>query len=246
MLLRYLVSGARLRAVLVIVATMLIAAFLGTTTAYAGEGVDAIRYNEVDLQTEIMREVENDQIVASVYAELQETNPAALQNALNKISAEARKVSTGFGTVKVRTGSNQTYPVYDRNNKLIAWRGRSEMRIESKDFPAVAKLIAQLQSSMQLGGVSFAVSPELRRQTEQEMLKEAVQSFRERADVLTQALGGKSYRLRKLSVQTSANVQPRPMATMRAAKADMESYEPVLEGGTSQVNVGAVGTIEVE
>ena len=246
MLLRYLFSGVRLRAALIIAATMLVAALLGTTTAYAAEGFDAVRYNEIDLQTEITRDVQNDQIVASMYAELQETNPAALQNALNKIAAEAHKAAGGFGSVKVRTGSNQTYPVYDRNNKLIAWRGRSELRIESKDFPAVAKLIAQLQSSMQLGGVSFAVSPELRRQTEQEMLREAVQSFRERADILTQALGGKAYRLRKLSVQTSASVPPRPMMTMRAAKADMESYEPVLEGGTSQVNVGAVGTIEVE
>lgn len=246
MLLRYFVSGARLRAALVIAVAMFFAALLGTTTAHAHNDDDRVRFNQVDLQTEVMSEVENDLIVASLAAELQETNPATLQNALNKIVGEAHKVAGEFKTVKVRTGHNQTYPVYDRNNKLVAWRGRSELRLESNDFSAVAQLISKLQSSMQLGGVSFSVSPELRRQTEEKLLQEAVQSFRQRADLLTQTLGGKIYRLRTLSVQTSSSVPPRPMMTMRAAKADMESYAPVLEGGTSQVNVGAVGTIEVE
>mgnify|MGYP001156627652 FL=1 len=242
MMLRRFWSAVRSRAVLATGSVLLV--LLGATAARAHESIEAVRYNEVDLQTEVMREVQNDQMFASLYAELQEANPAELQNALNKIAQEAHKIAGEFKSVKVRTGYNQTYPVYDRDNKLVAWRGRTELRLESKDFPSMAKLIARLQPSMQLGGISFGVSPELRKKTEEELMKEAVASFRQRAQVLTEALEGKRYRLRKLSIQTSDGAPPRPMMTMRAAKA--ESYEPVLEGGTSQVNVGAVGTIEIE
>lgn len=245
MLLRRLCNAVpvRVRAALVIGATLFAAALFGAHTAYAHE--TAPRYNQVDLQTQVMREVDNDLIRATMYAERQESDPAALQNALNKIAAEAHAAARDFTTVKTTTGRNNTYPVYDRNNRLIAWRGRSEVRLESKDFPAVAKLIARLQSSMQLGNVSFSVSPELRRQVEQEMLQEAVDSFRERAGILTRALGGKSYRLRQLSVHTSGGSPVQPMMA-RAAKADAaESYAPVLEGGTSHINVGATGSIEV-
>ncbi len=215
--------------------------------AHAQAPLEAARYNEVDLQAEVTREVRNDQLNATMYAEMQHAGAAELQNALNRIAADALKAAADFKGVKVQTGYIQTYPVYDRANKLSAWRGRTELRLESRDFAAAAGLIGRLQASMQLGGVAFSVSPELRRQTERELMQEVVQAFRERADVLTQALGGKGYRLRKLSVQTAEGAPPpRPMMTMRAAKADMESVPPSFEGGTSQVNVGAVGTIEVE
>lgn len=213
---------------------------------HAQAPLEAVRYNEVDLQAEVAREVQNDQLSATMYAEMQHAGAAELQSALNRITADALKIAADFQDVKVRTGYIQTYPVYDRANKLSAWRGRTELRMETRDFAAAAKLIGRLQTSMQLGGVAFSVSPELRRRTERELMQEVVQAFRDRADVLTQALGGKSYRLRKLSVQTAEGVPPpRPMA-MRAAKADMESVPPSFEGGTSQINVGAVGTIELE
>lgn len=244
MLLRRFCTARRLRAALVIGAALMPAAFLGATSAQAHDSA-AMLYNQVDLNTQVMREVENDLIRASLYAELQNADPAALQNELNRIAAAAHAAAREFDSVKASTGHNRTYPVYDRSNRLIAWRGRSELRLESKDFAAVAKLIGRLQSTMQLGNVSFSISPELQRKTEQEMLQEAVDSFRERAGLLTRALGGKSYRLRKMSVHTSGGA-PVPMMAVRSAKAaDAESYAPVLEGGTSHVNVGANGTIEV-
>jgi predicted secreted protein len=232
--------------VAMVVAGVWLALPLMAPPAHAQAPLEAVRYNEVDLQAEVTREVRNDQLNATMYAEMQHASAAELQSALNRIAADALKAAAEFADVKVHTGYIQTYPVYDRANKLSAWRGRSELRVESRDFTAAAKLIGRLQSSMQLSGVVFSVSPELRRQTERELMEEVVQAFRDRAGVLTQALGGKSYRLRKLSVQTAEGVPPpRPMM-MRAAKADMESVPPAFEGGTSQVNVGAVGTIEVE
>ncbi|HKO87404.1 MAG TPA: SIMPL domain-containing protein [Burkholderiales bacterium] len=203
------------------------------------------RYNQIDLQVDVSREVQNDLMNATMYSELNEANAGQLTQKLNRIGNDAVALAKQHKAVKVRTGYNQTYPVYDRNNKLVGWRGRTEVRLEGKDFAAVSDLIGALQSTMQLGGVSFSVSPELRRDTQNELMKEVVAAFRARADILKQALGAKSYKLRSLAVNTEGGGGPRPVAmSMRAEKA--ADMAPSFEAGTSEIQVFASGGIEVE
>jgi predicted secreted protein len=205
------------------------------------------RWNQVDLQAEAMREVQTDTVQATLYVELTDASPAALAAQLNRVTADALRTAADFKSVQVRTGGNTTFPVYDRNQKLTGWRGRAEVRVESKDFPAAAQLIGKLQASLQLGQVSFAVSPDLRRKTENDLIVDAVAAFRSRADVATKALGGKSYRIRRLSLNTQgAYPQPRPYMGRVAPAAAEVAPPPPLEGGTATVTVGAAGTVEVE
>ncbi|MGH8699391.1 MAG: SIMPL domain-containing protein, partial [Burkholderiales bacterium] len=143
-----------------------LAASLLASTALAQPQPEPPRYNQVDLQAEVAREIQNDLMLASVHAEASDASAAKVADQLNRLTADALKTAAGFKAVKARSGFNQTFPVYDRNNKLTGWRGRAEIRLESKDFAAMASLIGKLQSSLQLGSVTFTVSPELRRQTE--------------------------------------------------------------------------------
>lgn len=220
--------------------------FLCCVSGFAFAHPEPDRFNEVELQAEVSREVQNDVLHVTLYAEFNETNPADLADKLNRVANDALKAAAEFKTVKTRSGSSHSYPVYDRNTKLTGWRGRSEIRLESRDFAAAAKLIGKLQSTMQLGGMHFDVSPESRRKIEQELMQQAVAAFRERAQVLTQALGSKSYKIRKLSVNTGGGAVPMPRNyEMRAAKADAVTA-PVLEGGTTQIQVTTNGSIQVE
>ncbi|MGA8053212.1 MAG: SIMPL domain-containing protein [Burkholderiales bacterium] len=207
------------------------------------------RWNQVDLEAEVAREVQNDTVVATLYTEVNEANPAIVASQMNRTVADALKAAGGVKSVKPRTGGNFTYPVYDKANRVTGWRGRAEIRLESQDFQAMADLIGKLQASMQLAGVAFAVSPELRRRTENELIEEAVAAFRARAEVATRALGGKSYRIRRVALDTTgAFPAPRPFTMHRGsvAMAAEAPPPPPLEGGTSSVRVGAAGTIEVE
>jgi predicted secreted protein len=220
---------------------------LGAGSAFAQMPVDAVRFNQVDLQAEVSREVPNDLMNASLYAEASDPSAARVADQLNRLGAEALKTAGEFKTVKARSGYAQTYPVYDRANKLTGWRGRTEIRLESKDTQALAALIGKLQSTMQLGGISFIVSPELRRQTENELITEGVAAFRARADIAAQALGGRSYKIRRVGLNTGGFAPgPRPMAAARMAPQSAEVAPPVFEAGTSMVNVVAAGTVEVE
>lgn len=211
------------------------------------QAVEAARYNQVELQAEASREVQNDLMHASLYAEVSDPSAARVADQLNRISAAALKAAGEVAAVKARSGANHTYPVNDRAGKLTGWRGRSEIRLESRDNRAMAALIGTLQATMQLGGVSFSVSPELRRKVEDELIDEAVAAFKARADIAAKAIGGRSYRIRRIALATGGTQpSPRPMAARAMSLQAAEVAAPVFEAGTSVVNVVASGTVEVE
>jgi predicted secreted protein len=206
----------------------------------------APHYNVVELQAEAQREVPNDTLSASLYVELNDANPAALANAINKAVNEALRVAKDYKSVRVRSGSNQTYPVYTKGKLLQGWRGRAEIRIEGKDFEAASGLIGKLQAGMQLGNLGFSVSPEARRQAENELIVEAITAFKARAEIVRGALAGRGYKLQRLNVNSGHSAPPPRFAMARALAAGApEVAAPDFEGGVSQIAVSAAGAIEV-
>ena len=215
----------------------------------AKRGAPAMRQqrdNIVELQAEAQREVPNDTLTAQLYVEATDAVAAQVSNTLNRTINEALKIAADSKTVRVRSGNSQTYPVNDRTQKLTGWRGRSEIRLETRDFQAGAALIGKLQSTLQLSGMSFSVSAEARRAAENELITEAVAAFRARADIVRQALGGSSYRVRNMSISSGGFVPPRPVFARAMSAAAAEVAAPQLEGGLSQVTVSVSGAIAVE
>jgi predicted secreted protein len=217
-------------------------------SAFAQGSLEPPRFNQVDLQAEVSREVQNDLMNATVFTEVNDPSAARVADQVNRITAEGLKSAGEFKSVKARSGFSNTFPIYDRQGKLTGWRGRSELRLESKDTAAMAGLIGKLQSTMQLGGVSFSVSPEVRRQTENEMINDAVAAFRTRADIAAKAIGGRTYKIRRIGINAGGFAPgPRPMAMARAAAGSApEVAPPAFEAGTSMVQVSVNGTVEVE
>ena len=215
-----------------------------------GQGVNppAPRYNLVELQAEAQREIPNDLLAATLFVE--ETNPAPAARAatLNRAVAEALKVARDFPQVKARTGNNATYPVYaPRTTQLQGWRGRAEIRLETRDFAAGSALIGKLQASMQLAGVGFSVSPEARKAAENELIAEAITAFRARAEIVQKAMAGKGFRIERLNISTGQNSPP-PRLMMATARAPSEAAmaPPPVEAGASIVTVVVGGAIEVQ
>jgi predicted secreted protein len=223
--------------------------YLAASLALAGTALaadPAPRYNTIELQADAQREVANDTLSASLFVELNDANPAALANAINKAANEALRVARDYKSVRVRSGNNQTYPVYAKGNVLQGWRGRAEIRIESRDFEAASGLIGKLQAGMQLGSLSFSVSPEARRQTENELIAEAIGAFKSRADIVRGALAGRGYKILRLNVNSGSSAPPPRFAMARALAAGApEVAAPNLEGGVSLVTVTLGGAIEV-
>ena len=204
------------------------------------------RYNTIELQADAQREVANDTLTATLYAEASDASAAQVATTLNRALNEALRLAGDVKAVRARSGNNQTYPVYDRAQKLTGWRGRAEIRIESRDFQAAAALVGRLQASLQLASMQFSISTEARKAVENELVTEAIGAFRARADIVRQALAGKSYRLKRLAINTGGFVAPRPIMARALAAASAEVVAPQFEGGMSQVTVTVSGTVEIE
>ena len=204
------------------------------------------RYNTVTLQADAQREVQNDLLNATLFVEVNDATPAGVANAVNKTVNEALRVAKEYKNVRTRSGNNQTYPVYSKANQLQGWRGRGEIRLESKDFEAASALIGKLQSAMQLSGIQFTVAPDSRRTVENELIAEAIAAFKARAEIAKAALGGRGYKLQNLNVSSGRNVPPpAPYMAMARAQAAPEVATPNLEAGVSVITVNANGTVEI-
>ena len=223
-----------------------IALLFGLLSLHGWAHAESEPYNRVDFQVEAAREVANDLLVAGMSIEVQDKQPARVAQQINAALNDALKKAAAFGNVKVTSGGQNTYPVYGKNNQVDAWRGHADIRLESRDFKAAGELIMQLQSTLQLTGLDFTLAPDTRAQGESALIAEAIKAFQARADAIRAAVGARSYK----NVRFSINSGRPPIfakTMMRAAPmAEGAIPEPEFAGGDTRMSVQVSGTIELQ
>ena len=109
----------------------------------------------------------------------------------------------------------------------------------------------ELDAFTQVEGVSQAIIGDVpfgRQTSEDALLKDAVNAFKARAQLATEALGGKGYKIVNLNFNTNGYPQPfmrAPTMMMKSGSMDAESVTPDVEAGTSKVIMTADGVVEV-
>lgn len=213
----------------------------GLNSATAAEGA-ATRYNQVHFQVERSRPVDNDRMHAVLYVTAEDPDAARLADEINRTMDWALKAAKTKTNVQARTTGYRTYPVKE---KLKRWHATQELQLESADFAALGGLIGQLQERLQVGSIYFSISPERRKLVEDELITQALDAFKQRAELVRRQLAARSYRLVDVSVNTGGAPPPAPM--MRGAFMESASVAPpALEAGASALTVSASGTIELQ
>lgn len=193
----------------------------------------------VSFDARVSREVPNDELAAVLAVELHGPDPAALAQAANRRMAEALKLAAAVPAVRARSGNYQTFPRYDRNQRIESWQVSQELRLESADFDAVTRLIGKLQESLVVRSMAVRLSDEARRGAEDALLGEAIAAFRARAELVRAAMKASGYRIRSISIAAAEGPSPRPFEAR--AMAQPAAVEP----GASQVSVTATGSIQL-
>ena len=222
----------------------------GTLASYASAAEnEPFNYNLINIQAEASRQVSNDEMHAVLYIEKSNKQPAALSSQITQLMNQGMAIAKKYPQVKVETGAQSTYPIYDNDTtKFKEWRGRAEIRLESKDFKATSQLISELQQNFQTQSVNFTVSDEQRKKVENELMIEASKNFQQRAQMVSQAWNKPSYNLVNLNLNTN-NYFPQPIM-MRAsmAKFDVANAAPAQDvaAGESKITVNANGSIQLK
>ena len=217
-----------------------------TTPAFAQQN-EQLNYNLVNIQAEVARKVSNDEMHAVLYIEKSNKQPAELAVQITQLMNQAMASAKKYPQVKVETGSQTTYPIYDNDSrKLKEWRGRAEIQIESTDFKAASQLVSELQQNFQTQSINFSVSDAQRKKVENELMVEASKNFQQRALTLSQAWNKSGYNLVNLNLNTN-NSYPQPIM-MRASMAKFSGAEAAdaqdVAAGESKITVNANGTIQ--
>ena len=202
--------------------------------------------DQVSFQVEVGRDVENDRATAILNVTAEALKPAKLADTINSTMSWALEQASENQKVKSRSGAYQTYPVYE-DKKIVRWRGRQELQLESQDVDELSELVGTLQNRLQMHSLQFSVSPDKRRQVEEELTEQALGAFQQRAEIIRKSLGAPGYMLMEVNVHTAG--QDRPIPIVRAEAASMMSRSsvspPAMEQGTSRVSVRASGKIRL-
>ena len=204
-------------------------------------------YDQLTFQTEVKEEVQNDEVRATMYKKAQASDAKTLATTLNTSINNAMKIAKRYPSVTVSTGQQRTYPRYDKNDKIIGWTGQANIDLKSTDFVATSQLIADLQQTLVMENLNFGVSDAKKDALEQKLMTDASRAFQQQAKNLTRAWDARGYRVVTVNLNTNNNNYPRPMYSMRAESAAMDSAVPSqnFESGNSTISVTANGTIEL-
>lgn len=226
---------------LIVTAFALVFAVAGPATA----ADDTPRYNQVHFQVERSRPVDNDRMHAVLSLTAEDDNAARLADQVNRAMDGALKTAKARPKIEVRTGSYRTWPVYDKD-KIRRWRATQELLLEGADFAELGNLIGQLQERLQVNSIHFSVSPPRRAAVEDELIAQALDAFKQRAELVRKQFAAKGYRLVNVAINTGAG-QPVPLMRGMAMEAmDKSAAPPALEAGTSLLGVNVGGMIELQ
>jgi predicted secreted protein len=189
-------------------------------------------------------EVENDTVTATLSANAEDRDPGRVSEAINDAMAWALAQARKQEQVRSRTASYQTYPVYD-DGKIVRWRGRQELVLESQDVERVSQLMGTLQERLQVQAVQFSVSEDKRQSAEERLVRQALADFLRRAGLVAEALDAKGYELANVDIHSGGYQPPVPLRAEAMSVARAAAAPPALESGTSRVEVRVSGSIRL-
>jgi predicted secreted protein len=203
-------------------------------------------YDRIELHSTASAEVENDTLIAVLYAQKEGNEPLQLSNSVNQLISQAVKEAKGKEGIKVQTLGYQTSPIYQQK-RLTGWRVRQSIRLQSMHSDRLSELLNKLQSSLALDSISYSISPAQREKVEESLTLQAIDAFRKRADLVTKQFGRKAYRLVKMQIAASdRSVRPFPRRASMMAMGGAAEAAPTLEAGSQTVQVEITGTIELQ
>jgi len=200
-------------------------------------------YDRVHLSASAQQQIENDTIIATLYAEEEGSNPAQLADLVNKKIEWAVSLVKQHKDIKLQTNSYATNPIYN-DKKISRWRVRQSIRLESRNMAKVSELLGQLQEKLALQGLQFAVSSALKTKTDDGLIADALSAFEKRASLVAKQLKRKAYKIVDINISTSGGAR---INRNYARTAMVESVAaPAVEAGDQTVQVTVSGSVELE
>lgn len=193
-------------------------------------------------------EVQEDWLTASLRAEIENTDPVALQNEINTLMKKAVDKAKTLKDARVSTEGYYVYPFYPdtkqpqsdaEREQSKKWRGSQSVSISGKDAQSILNIVGELQAmGLSTSGLYYSLSTEVTESTRDSLMEAALKKIDEKAKRAGKAINKPHADLIEISIDTNTPSYGRPVM-MRAMAADsmMEKSvsTPVAEPGMTEV-----------
>lgn len=199
-------------------------------------------FNQVNLQAQVERDIPNDQLTVTLAVEEEGKEAAKIADKINQDMDWALQIVAQHKDISASTQSYNTFPVYDKRT-VIGWRAIQQLELKSLNITVLSDLIGRLQERLQVKNMRFSPTSETQAKYENELIEEAMVSFKQRVEIVKKHMDQKDVRIVNLHVNTGGGY-PQPiyaesrMMTMEAKSA------PVVEAGTSNITVTVSGSVQ--
>jgi predicted secreted protein len=217
---------------------------LGTLLHGAASAQEEPRYNRVDLMASASMDVENDLLIAIVFAEVEDNDQADAADAVNRAISWAAERADAVSSIEAQTTNYNTRPVYANGRRIVGWVARQSLRLESQDAEALSELLGELQQRVAIQSINYGISRAARDAAEDELIAEALARFSRRASLVARELGQDGYRIVHINVGTAGGFRPQEAMMRTMAVADVAA--PTIEAGTQTMSVTINGTVELD
>lgn len=231
-----------------LLAATLLASCAAVATAQSAMPMDHHREpaGVLNLDARATADVPTDTVSMTLAVEQEGADPGTISSALSQRTQRVINEAKRTPGVTAESGGFTIYPSNDKNGRISAWRGRAEVRLESKDFAAVSKLAGEVANQMQVQNIAFSLSREARAAVESKLADEAIAGFRTKAQQNAKAFGYSSYTIRTVNVGQAGTVAPMARAYMaKPMMAEAMSAPVPVEGGKAQVTVTVSGSVQM-
>ncbi len=220
-----------------------IIAFLITVTGFTVFAHDSEPlFNQVNLQAQVERDIPNDQLTVTLAVEEEGKEAAKIADKVNQDMDWALQIVAQHKDINSSTQSYNTSPVYDKRT-VIGWRASQQLELKSTNITALSDMVGKLQERLQIKNMRFTPTRETRVQYENELIEEAMVSFKQRIEIVKKHMDQKNVRIVNLHVNTGGG-HPQPIyGESRMMAMDMKSA-PAVDAGTSKISVTISGSVQ--
>jgi predicted secreted protein len=224
--------------------TMTLAAVAGASWLLTAEAQNEPIYDQVDLNASASQDVENDLLIAFVFAEVEANDQADAADAVNEAIAWAAGRARRIDDIDVQTTNYSTRPVYANGRRIVGWVARQSLRLESTESQALSELLGELQQRVAVQSINYDLSDAARDAAEEALIAEALAQFNRRAELIAGELGRDGYRIVRLSVGNNGPIFA-SASRVRMGLSEADVAPPEIEAGTQMLSVNVNGTIEL-
>ena len=198
-------------------------------------------FNQVNLQAQAEREIPNNQLTVVLAVEEEGKDAAKIANKVNQDMDWALKVAAQYNDINTSTQSYNTYPVYDKRT-VIGWRAIQQLELKSINVTKLSGLVGKLQERLQVKNMRFSPTRETQVQYENELIEEAMVSFKQRVELVKKHMEEKNVRIVNLHINSGGGHSPPIYAESRMMAMDSKSA-PAVDAGTSKITVTVSGSV---